>query len=116
MNKKKRGVALIIVLAFLLTVCTLTYIVLVMFENQNRITRSYMSLDESRYALERGARHGFWVWRYHYDTQVQGTVYQITLPINGYNVNSVDVRIEDINNNRRLDEGELLLNINKVSW
>ncbi|MFH1678480.1 MAG: hypothetical protein ABH914_02540 [Candidatus Omnitrophota bacterium] len=112
MNKNNRSIALIIVILFLLITCSLAYATLVLFQSQHGITRSLMQLDEVRYAAEFGARHGIWVWRYHYDW----LPYSVNLPVNSYNVISVDVNVNDINGDRRLDAGEIVIQINKVNW
>ncbi len=118
--KKSRAVALIMVLGFLVITCASIHAVLVLFKSQNAITRSLMQLDEVRYAEEIGLRHGLWIWRYKYDDPVylnNGTqYYETTLDINSYNVESVRVRVEDKNYDRKLDEDEIEIEVNKVSW
>ena len=59
MIRSKHAVALILVLAFLITVCSLGFAVMVLFQSQHGITHSYIGLDEVRYAEEVAWGMGF---------------------------------------------------------
>jgi hypothetical protein len=124
-----RAVALIIVLVFLLIASGLAFSAMILFSSQHGITRSLMQLDEVRYAEEIGRRHAYWVWRYKYGDPeyFQSHPEECTQPchikifdIEGDNVESVKVRVEDKNNNRKLDTGaderEIEIWINRQPW
>jgi hypothetical protein len=112
-TKAKRAIVLMFVLGFLIVVCFLGFAVMVLFQSQHGITHSSIGLDEIRYTKEAGLRHGLWVWRYHYDW----LPYQTTLTFNELKVvERVEVRVEDKDVTRKLDQNDIEILVYKKPW
>ena len=116
----KRSTVLFIVIAFFFLVAGLITAILHVLYTHYKITKGILENEDVRYGYEAGGRYGLWVWRYKYKDWVEGcsaTSCCHNYPYSiGDTIESIDVCIEDKDNDRKLDEGDINVTITPKSW